>query len=398
MAERIRSVDWAHTVAFIPREAISGAAIVALACDEILMAPEARLGDAGQIMLGEDNAFRYVPEKERSLLARQVRDLAEATGRPPALAEAMVDMELTVYQVRNRKTGEEAFLSDPEIQSQAAPEDWEKVQRVHESREDHFLTVNGERAIELTLAEGSALNRQDLVKRYGLEEMPLVLEPTAVDTAVTVLNWPLVTGALFVVGLIALYIELSAPGIGLGGLVGGLCFALFFWSRFLGGTAGWLEVVLFAAGVLFLLVELFVIPGFGVAGISGLLLMMVSILMASQHFVVPSNSLEMSTTVESLTVIVGSGISFVILAIVVSRHLRSIPILGRLALDPPDQHQDVVSADLAEKDPHCRKYHRGLAFRRSAGGLGNRRLTLAASWESPFRRGLRGRGNGWYLC
>ena len=72
------------------------------------------------------------------------------------------------------------------------------------------------------------------------------------------------------IGAVALYFELSAPGIGLGGLIAGLCFTLFFWSRFLGGTAGWLEVILVLAGAAFLAVEIFVLPGFGIAGITGL--------------------------------------------------------------------------------------------------------------------------------
>jgi membrane-bound serine protease (ClpP class) len=93
IADHLLKLDWAHTVAYVPREALSGAAIVALGADEIVMAPRARLGDAGPIFLGEDFLFRHAPEKIRSHLARQVRDLAEARGRPPALAEAMVNMD-----------------------------------------------------------------------------------------------------------------------------------------------------------------------------------------------------------------------------------------------------------------------------------------------------------------
>lgn len=340
IADRLRDIRWARSVAYIPREALSGAAIIALACDDILLAPAARLGDAGEIMLGEDNAFRYVPEKERSPLIRLVRDLAEATGRPPALAEAMVDMDLVVFHVRNRTTGQETFLSDKEIAASDDPQQWEKIKPVFESREKQFLTVNGERAVELTLANGLAESRDDVQQRYGLSKPPLVLVPTAIDTAVTILNFPLVTGLLFVIGLIALYIELSAPGIGAGGLISGLCFALFFWSRFLGGTAGWLEVVLFAAGVTFLAVELFVIPGFGIAGFTGLLLMLGSLLMASQHFVIPSNALEMQTTVRSLTVVAGSGAVFVIAAVALSHYFGSIPVISWMTLPPPHVADD----------------------------------------------------------
>jgi membrane-bound serine protease (ClpP class) len=70
--------------------------------------------------------------------------------------------------------------------------------------------------------------------------------------------------------------------LGIGGLIGLVCFALFFWSRFLGGTADWFEVILFLAGVLLLLVEIFVIPGFGVWGGTGILLILSSLVLAGQ--------------------------------------------------------------------------------------------------------------------
>ena len=61
IAEYLQKLDWAHTVAYVPREAISGAAIVSLGCDEILMAPHARIGDAGAIVMDEDSFFRFAP-------------------------------------------------------------------------------------------------------------------------------------------------------------------------------------------------------------------------------------------------------------------------------------------------------------------------------------------------
>ena len=100
---------------------------------------------------------------------------------------------------------------------------------------------------------------------YGLAEPFVVLEWTRMDTAVAVLNHPLVTGLLFIIGLSALVIEFSIPGVGFGGLIGTVCFVLFFWSRFLGGTGQWLDVVLFLCGVILLLVELVVLP----ASVSG---------------------------------------------------------------------------------------------------------------------------------
>ena len=348
IAARLRQLDWAHTVAYVPREAISGAAIVALGCDEILMRPNSRMGDAGPIFLDEDFLFQHAPEKIRSDLALQMRDLAEANGRPPALAEAMVDMDLVVYRVENSQTGEIAFMSDKEIETAADSDDWEKIKPVFESREEHFLEVNGVRAVELGLAEANASSRGDLEERYGLDVELIVLESTTVDTVVTVLNWPLVTGLLFVVGLVALLIEFSVPGIGLGGLTATLCFSLFFWSRFLGGTAGWLEVVLFMVAILFLAVEAFVLPGFGIAGLTGILLLIISLVLASQTFLLPRTDREVASVMQTFLVIVGAGFSVGVVGVGLTYYLGEIPLLGRLALRPPDPDEGVAGGSGGE--------------------------------------------------
>jgi len=345
LADRFRDLDWAHTVAFVPREALSGAAIAALGCNEILMAPEAHLGDAGPIFQGEDTLFRHAPEKIRSELALRVRDLAEATGRPPALAEAMVDMDLVVYRVRNKNTGVETFLSDHDIESSDAPEDWDKLQPVHESREKHFLTVTGRRAVELKLAEGTVATHDEIKQRYGIEGELVVLKPSGVDTAVTILNVPFVTGLLLLVGLIALYVEFSAPGLGAGGFIAALCFTLFFWSKFLGGTAVWLEVILFLLGVVFLLVEIFVTPGFGFAGVTGMLLLVISLIMAGQDFTIPTTTRELHASLQGLVVIVGAGFAFLIGAFGVSHYFGTVPVVGWLKLELPGPGSDETDDD-----------------------------------------------------
>jgi membrane-bound serine protease (ClpP class) len=356
LADRLRQLSWAHTVAYVPDEALSGAAIMALACDEIVMDPQARLGDAGPVFAGPDALFRHAPEKIRTDLARRVRDLAEATDRPPALAEAMVDMDLEVFRAVNKDTGQVRFLSQHELDAAEQPERWEKGPLVIETRAGSFLEVNGRRAVELQLASVTVNGLAELQQRYRVERPFVVMKRGAVDVAVDVLNAPLVTAALFVIGAIALYVELSAPGIGLGGLVSALCFTLFFWSRFLGGTAGWLEVILVLAGVLFLAVELFVLPGFGIAGFSGLLLMGTGIVMASQNHLIPQTSRGMSELGISLLVLLGSGIVSLVAAGVLSRYLGSIPILHRLVLRTPSA-ADVGPSDAAAKPlPPVRRF------------------------------------------
>ena len=88
IGERLRDVDWATTIAYIPQKAISGAAIFSLGCDRIVMGENARLGDAGVIELNENFLFQYVEAKLLTDVVRQVRDLATSKSRSPDLAEA----------------------------------------------------------------------------------------------------------------------------------------------------------------------------------------------------------------------------------------------------------------------------------------------------------------------
>ena len=303
IAGRLRDLNFAHTVAYVPNQALSGAAMIALGCDDIIMSPKALIGDAGPIFQDEASLFRYAPEKILSHLAQEMRGLAAAKGRPPALAEAMVNKSLAVFRVKNKQTGEATCMSQREIDAEANPDQWEKISPVLESDNDRFLELSGSRAVELGLAQGLASSRQELEKRYGLSSELTVLEPSGIDTFVYVLYNPLVIGVLIVIGLTGLYIEFMSPGVGIGGLTAGLCFALFFWSHFLGGTANWLDVMLFAVGLLCLFAELFIIPGFGVVGIAGLVLILLSLVMACQNFLIPHTNRELTQLTNTLLVI-----------------------------------------------------------------------------------------------
>lgn len=335
IAKALRDLEWARTVAYVPREALSGAAIISLGADEIIMHENADIGDAGPIFMGEDFLFRHAPEKIRSDLVAKVRGLCEDTGRPPAIAEAMVDMDLEVFKCTNVDTGEVAYMSDSELNALENPADWQKGPPLEASKLGKFLEVQGDLAVQIGLADAVANSRAALAKRFGNEvEDIVILEATWVDTLITVLNFPFVTFLLFIVGLIFLYIEMAAPGIGVGGLVAGLCFGLFFWSRFLGGTAGWLEVVLFLAGVAFLLVELFVLPGFGVAGLSGILLMGVSMIMATQRFA-GADGWQTANLLNSLVMLLGSGVASLIGIFVVSKYFGGLKLFNHMRLEPP---------------------------------------------------------------
>jgi len=343
IANRMKDLEWAHTVAYVPDHAISGAAFVSIGCDEIVIAPTGRIGDAGVIQMDQYRLFRHVEAKVTSDIARQIRDIAEAQGRPPALAEAMVDKDLEVFRVTNKKTGGETYLSQADIDASPDPEALTRHELLQPSRKGVYLELNGGQAVKTKLAQGLALNRQELQERYGLEQPLTVLTYGWTDTWIYILNTTFVSFLLITVGLIALYVECSAPGIGVGGLISGLCFALFFWSHFLGGTADWLEVVLFLAGAVFIAMELFVIPGFGVAGISGLLLMGAGVFLASQDFVVPTVASDFYTLGSNVLMLLAVGVTLIVSGVAITRYYGALPILGAMVLAPPvydDQQQE----------------------------------------------------------
>ncbi len=336
-----------RTVAFIEHEAISGAAILALATDQIVMLPRARIGDAGMIVMGEDSAFRYAPEKARSLLAQQLRDLADRRGRPQALAEAMVDKDLVVFKSSRKEDGEVRYLSDRDWDSLEDADDWERGVVVREAPGNTFFTANGARAVELGVAELLIEDSDQLAAVIGAADPIRLITPSSVDTLILLLNSSFITWLLLVIGLIALVVELGAPGVGVGGLISILCFGLFFWSRFLGGTSGWFEVMLFLIGVSFVMLELLVIPGVGIAGVGGGLLILFSLVMASRRFMVPESTRDVTSLISDVGVVLAAFVGFAIGLAVLAKYLGELPIISRLALTPVIPAETPAVASLA---------------------------------------------------
>lgn len=352
LAEELRDIDWAYTVAYVPREAISGAALIALGTDAIVTGANARIGDIGVIGFDPQMfAFRFAPAKIYSVLVRQARDIAQSKGRPPELAEAMIDKEVLVYR-RLDPQGKPEFSTrrvEPNKAPPATLEDgWELIP---ESGPERFLTLSGARAKELGLAQANVDSQAALDEHLGVKVPYRIFQYTSTDTFVYWLNTPLITALIIIIGLVALYTELASPGVGAGALVAGFCAVMFFWSRYLGGTSGLLEVVLFLSGLAFLLMEIFVIPGWGISGLMGLALMMVSAIMASQSFVLPTTAREWETLRTSLIVLLGSTFVVLILASYITKRLGSIPIFNRLVLAGPAAEGSANAIDKSSGKP-----------------------------------------------
>ena len=287
-----------------------------------------------------------------------MRSLAEGKGRPAALAEAMIDKDLKVYHVRNVKTGQETYISQRDLD--AKPDDWKNLGAVASSGNDRFLALTGQEAAKVGLADALIGNRDELERRFGLKELH-VIESTGVDIAVELLNGWLITCLLLIVGLTGLYMEAMAPGHAVGGLVAAACFLLLFWSHFLGGTAGWLEVMLFILGLACIAVEIFLLPGTIVPGLVGAALILVSLVIGIQGFLIPETTHELHTLAGTMAMIVVSCSVFVAAAVVLTRRMDSLPLLNRLMLAPPDA-ESATEKPAAGGDPRPAVGDLGIAF------------------------------------
>ena len=128
-----------------------------------------------------------------------------------------------------------------------------------------------------------------------------------------------------------------------------VAFIIYFWSQYLHGTSGWLEVMLFLAGLFCLAAEIFVLPGFGVLGLGGGLLVIASLVLASQSFVLPANDYQIRQLQWSLLGILAAAVGVAVMGILLRRWLPRAPVLRHVLLEPPAATDDAIEEDRAEE-------------------------------------------------
>jgi len=237
---------------FIDDNAASAGALIAIACDSIYMKPGGKIGAATVV----NQTGEQVPDKYQSYMRATMRATAEAHGkdtvitgndttyvwhRDPAIAEAMVDPRLYVEGVSD--TGQ-------------------------------VLTFTASEAIEHGFCEGTVESIPEVIERLGIEEYELkTYNPTGMDKVIGFLINPLVSGVLIMIIIGGIYFELQSPGIGFALAASIVAALLYFAPLYLEGMAENWELLLFIVGVILIMVEIFAIPGFGVAGVAGIIAM-----------------------------------------------------------------------------------------------------------------------------
>lgn len=349
-----------RTVAFVNKQACGATAFVALACDEILVHPDAKFGDCSAL-LASMNSGR--PGFVRDV-SKELQALAEGNGYPPALAVGVVDSESVVHEVTDPGTGRITTISDAELQA-AAPGTWRPI-RVVKQKGD-LVTLTGRQMREFGFATAEVDEFAALCEYLGVERSDVrIMTATWVDDLIWWLNRKWISAVLLALGIVSLYVELKLPGIGLPSILSAICFVLFFWSKFMGGTAGALEILLFVGGVFCLAVEIFLLPGSLVFGVSGVLLTAVSLILASQTFIWPHGATEWTEFSGNIGSLIGAFTTLFVAAFFLSKYLPHVPLLNRMVLVP----------ELASRDPDVPADWGGLAASDLIGATGLAMTTL----------------------
>ncbi len=332
----------AHTVAFVATEAISAGAMISVSCQDILMQENTTIGDAAPITMG-DKLEGVEREKAESFVRATFQRAAEANGYPPVLLKAMVTMQVEVYRVRNLDTGKDELFEGDNLPKDPNRYDVKGATKI--DSKDQLLTLTAPKALEYGIARAVVKDRAGalafLEKRDGVAfpGEPLVLETSWSEQMVSWLNSPGVMAVLVMLALLGTYVEFHTPGFGLAGTVAAICFAIIVGSKYLIGMANWVEMVVLFVGIVLLLVEIFVLPGFGVAGvlgITGILLGLFGMLIrnAPNELPWPHTDTDWQSLSSGAVSLAGGFAGFLVLAWILSRYLPKIPFMSGLVLTP----------------------------------------------------------------
>lgn len=229
------------TIAYVNREAYSAGALLAIACNKIYFAPGGVMGAATPIYF-ESGAMKEAPEKIVSATRKLFAATAETRGRDPKIAEAMVDKDIEIKGL---------------IES------------------GKLLTLTSEEASQWGYSDGEVKGIDQILQSEGMAGVTLVpFVRRTIDSVVDVLTTSWMAAILITVGMLGLIVEMIVPGFGVPGIIGLSTLGLFFWSHFLVGLAGWESLLFLLAGVVAILLEVFVFTGttLGLAGLGGLVL------------------------------------------------------------------------------------------------------------------------------
>lgn len=351
------------TVAWVNDRALSAGALVALACDRIVMRSRASIGAATAVRIGPTglmpiSADPGVQEKFNSAFRSQWRGWAEEHNRPGVLAEAMVDASVEVFLVEREL--ERLLVSGSE---------WDDMKRRGEPvrllrticAQGQLLTLTGGEALELNLIDALGESLDEVLDKTGVStgERTEVLRESSDEMAAWLKSYSLL---LLAGGILFALIELKAPGFGLPGAASIACFGALLFGRHLIGLADVVHILAVGLGVVLIMVEIFLVPGTLWAGLSGGALILAGLILSGLGPGVGMGyALDRALLLDSASNVAGALLLGMIGLMILSRWLPSAPGFRRLVLTAPGANAEEGDRSEAPAPAHGSSKARGSA-------------------------------------
>ncbi len=304
IVDTLTGITGAKTLAYVKTKAISAGSLIALACDSLVMKEGTTIGDCAPISIGPEGP-QMLGEKFQSPLRARFRALAKRNGYHENLAESMVSEDLEIIRITVR--GKTRYVEATELADMTEEEKENITAKKTVVRKGELLTMDDREARELGFSKASVTSMGGALATVNASEAGLVsmkLNWTENFLGVVILFTPF----LMMVGFYAVYLEMKAPGFGAPGIVGLICLSLAFGAQFLVGNADYTELLLILLGLVLVGFEVFVLPGFGIAGVAGFLFIAVGLVLSLQDFVLPKPSMPWQSGIftRNVTVVLGS--------------------------------------------------------------------------------------------
>ncbi len=330
IVETICAVPRERTIAYVEKKAISAGALIALCPGTLIMEENTLIGDCAPIIQTSEG-HTEAGEKIQTVLRAQFRTLAKRNNYSQVLAESMVSKSMEVYKVIREKRSE--YMDKTTWQELSEKEKEKITSKTTIVSEGELLTMDDKEAAELGFSRQSVTTLDQALEAMGFGACPRVW--VSESWSETFVRWiqPFLP-VLMILGIGAVYTEIKAPGFGIPGIVGIVCLGLVFFNQYLVGLADYTEILVFIIGFLLLGMEVFVLPGFGIAGISAVIVLAAGLVLSFQNFVLPDPSLpwEGELMIKNLGLVMGSAFGALLVSMSVVRF--ALPKLSKVIKGP----------------------------------------------------------------
>ncbi len=425
IGDMIRNLKDIKTVAWVNPNAHSGGSIVAVACDEIVMARSSRIGDS-QVITMEGAIPKEMQAKAYTPVLADFRASSRLNGYSQVLSEAFVLPDREVWWIEHKLSGDRKFVfaedkiklvggeaspratgaedeSDEtdeksDDKPKPAPESprsldsygWQLVETYYDAvmemdvdtiqpvvRNDQLLEMSAGEAQAYGFSKGVVANEKELRTRYDITELTRLV-PSWSEALAYWLTSMYVRGFLMVIIMLGAYVEFHTPGVGVPGLVALISLGVFVGAPYAAGLANIWEIVFIGAGIILIALEVFVIPGFGVPGILGLFLLVAGLLFTfvpdEPGRLIPLYIPELPSTMkwlsQAIITMVSSMIASLIGIVILQKYLPRIPMFGRL-----------IPANPMPSEVQIQDAYRGAA---RVGDIGMTETTLRPAGKARF--------------